>query len=162
MRKIQKKLSPPVWNTDGDLSTHIDTIMHLCFLGVTQTTGTVLKEVFLAFGQFTKFHEHEHQLKTIRGLRIDWCKCWVFGSTTSPFGPWVSENCLAYARIFKHMYILLDNIPNNKIKQFSKLLVQALVVLLSRIMQDTVNSKLIVSVNRHVKNIPHHPLSIGN
>ena len=143
---------PPVWGTHGEISTHIDTIMHQLFLGVTTTVGMLLKKVFSAFNMFTAFHVSEkHQLKTIRGLQLDWCKCWGFGSIKTPFGPWVSENVLAYARIFKHMYIFLDEINDKTIRVLSQRLVEALVAIIARIMQDTVNEELIVSLDRHVK-----------
>ena len=143
---------PPVWNSEGDISTHIDTIMHLLFLGITQSIGMLLKKVFTTFNMYSFFHSHEDlELGTIRGLQLDWCKCWTFGSTKTPFGPWVSENCLAYARVFKHVYSSLDNVKDKKIRILSKKLVASFVATISRIMQDTVNEDLIVSLDRHIK-----------
>lgn len=37
---------PPVWNIDGDISTHINMIMHLLFLGITQSIGMLIKIVY--------------------------------------------------------------------------------------------------------------------
>ena len=84
-------------------------------------------------------------------MQLDWCKCWGFGSIKTPFGPWVSENVLAYARIFKHMYIFLDEINDKTIRVLSQRIVEALVAIITRIIQDTVNEELIVSFDRHVK-----------
>ena len=143
---------PPVWSTNTEISTHIDTIMHQLFLGVTTTLGMLFKKVFSAFNLFSKFHHSDNQLKTIQGLQLNWCKCWIFGSAKTPFGPWVSENVLAYARIFKHMYtVSLDDINDNTMRVLSQRVVEAFVATIARIMQDTVNEELIVSLDRHIK-----------
>ena len=74
------KILPPCWNTDGDVNNHIETIMHLVFLGVSQTVGKVLKETMTAFNQFAAFHNNDNELRNIRSLQLDWCKTWIFGS----------------------------------------------------------------------------------
>ena len=56
------KCLPPVWNTEGDVCTHIETIMHLVFLGVSQTVGKVLKETLTAFKLFRSFHNNDNDL----------------------------------------------------------------------------------------------------
>ena len=129
------KILPPCWNTDGDVNNHIETIMHLVFLGVSQTVSKVLKETMTAFNQFAAFHNNDNELRNIRSLQLDWCKTWIFGSQKTPFGPWVSENTLAYVRVMKHIYTPLDNIPDVKVRKKSKLLVQAMLAMVSRIMQ---------------------------
>ena len=54
---------PPVWSTNTEISTHIDTIMHQLFLGVTTTLGMLFKTIFSAFNMFSKCHASEqHQL----------------------------------------------------------------------------------------------------
>ena len=80
------KCLPPVWNTEGDVCTHIETIMHLVFLGVSQTVGKVLKETLTAFKLFRSFHNNNNELRNIRSLQLDWCKTWIFGSENTPFG----------------------------------------------------------------------------
>lgn len=143
---------PPVWSTNTEFSTHIDTIMHQLFLGVTTTLGMLFKKVFSAFNLFSKFHHSDNQLKTIQGLQLNWCKCWIFGSAKTPFGPWVSENVLAYARIFKHIYtVSLDGIDDNSMRVLTQRVAEAFVATIARIKQDTVNEELIVSLDRHVK-----------
>lgn len=105
-----------------------------------------------SFNIYSMFHSCEdHDLGKIYGLQLDWCKCWTFGPTKTSFEPYVSENCLAYAQVFKHMYSSLDNVKDKKIQILSKNLVKSFVSTISRILQDTVNKALIVSLDRHIK-----------
>ena len=88
-------------------------------------------------------------------MQLDWCKCWVFGSQKTPFGPWVSENTLAYVHIMKHLYFpAMDDIYNNILKEYAKLLVSSFVAMIARIMQDTVDDCLIADVDHHEKLFP--------
>ena len=103
---------PPVWTSNGDFTTHIDTIMHQVFLGVTQTVGMLLKDVLSSCGLFSQFHQSDHQLRIVRSLQLDWCKTWIFGSSKTPFGPWVSENTLACARLMKSTHCILHDIQD--------------------------------------------------
>ena len=89
-----KIILPPCWYTSGDIGTHIETVMHLVFLGVSQTVGKVLKETLTAFHIYSNFHTNESELRNICSLQIDWCKTWVFGSQKTPFGLCVSETLL--------------------------------------------------------------------
>jgi hypothetical protein len=94
-------IKPAVWNTDSDFNTDIETTMHLIFLGNTETVGMLLKSVLTKSFLYSKFHKYNHPLITVRWLQLDWCKSWPVGSDSSPFGPWISENDLAYSRMFK-------------------------------------------------------------
>ena len=111
------KCLPPVWSTEGDVCTHIETIMHLVFLGVSQTVGKVLKETLTAFKLFRQFHNNDNELQNIRSLQLDWCKTWIFGSKNTPFGPWVLENTLGYVCVMKHLYEPLNNISDIMVKK---------------------------------------------
>ena len=149
--EVQEVL-PPVWSTEGDMCTHIDTIMHQIFLGITNTIGMLFKKVLSKFSMFKTFQDCNNlKLKTIRGLQLNWCKSWGFGSKKTPFGPWVSENFLAYARLFKHMYVALNDIKDKSIRTLSKRIVESFMATVSRIMQNTVNEKLLLGLDRHVK-----------
>ena len=74
-----------------DYEHHVETIMHISFLGVGQRVGSLMKEMLSKEKLFSQFHGSENQLQTIRSLQLDWCKTWIFGSSKTPFGPWVSE-----------------------------------------------------------------------
>ena len=106
--KTIQELLLPVWKTGRDVNTHIEIIMHLCFLGITETVGMILRNVLTDEKKWTMFHNNQELLTTIRGMQLDWCKCWNFGSEGKSFRPWVSENVLAYARIFKSVYSYLN------------------------------------------------------
>ena len=88
---------------------HVDTIMHMLPLGMAPTIGILLRKLLSKYNRYTQFHKNV-PLKTLRNFKLDWCRSWTFGSTTKPFGPWVSENCLAYCRVFKMAYSSLDMI----------------------------------------------------
>ena len=144
---------PPCWDSPADFQSHIETIMHMCFLGVSQTVGMVLKTVLNKGQLYTKFHSGDNHLKNIRTLQLDFCKCWIFGSQNTPFGPWVSENTLGYVRIMKLLYSnILDELKNDKIRKLSKQVIQSWVSVVARVMQDAVDNELLSDIDRHVKN----------
>jgi hypothetical protein len=75
----------------------------------------------------------------------------VFGSLKTPFGPWVSENTLAYARAIKSTYCILYEIKDKDVRELSFMLIQSWIAVVSRIMQDAVDDDLIQSLERHIK-----------
>jgi hypothetical protein len=125
--------------------------MYLIFLGNTETVGMLLKDVLTTSYLYSKFHKHNHPLIPVRWLQLDWCKSWPFGSDMSPFGPWISENDLVYARMFKSIYSYLDEIRVDDLRDISTTLVQTWVAVVSRLMQNKVNDELIESTERHIK-----------
>ena len=144
---------PPCWDSLVDFQSHIETIMHMCFLGVSQTVGMVIKTVLNKGQLYTKFHSGDNHLKNIWTLQLDFCKCWIFGSQNTPFGPWVSENTLGYVRIMKLLYSnILDELKNDKIRKLSKQVIQSWVSVVARVMQDAVDNELLSDIDRHVKN----------
>jgi hypothetical protein len=90
---------PPKWLVENGMELHIDAIMHLVFLGVSQTLGMMVREILAHCGKYTTFHDLI-PLKELRAMSLEWCRIWTFGSKETPYGPWVSENSLAYVRIF--------------------------------------------------------------
>ena len=103
--------------------------------------------------KWTMFHNNQDLLNSIRVMQLDWCKCWNFGSEGKPFGPWVSENVLAYARIFKLVYSYLNIIiqESSKVSKLASLMVQSWSAILSHIMQSEVDHESIQSLERHMK-----------
>ena len=86
---------------NSDIDTHIDTIMHLMFLGVTQKIGYVIKQILTKHNKYSAFHSAKHSYVQIRDMNLDWCKILPFGPVNKPFSSWVSENCLAYVITMK-------------------------------------------------------------
>jgi hypothetical protein len=151
---------PPKWNPkyNYDILSHIPAVMHVLFLGVTQTTGMTIKEVFVNYSKYSSFRADDC-LKHLRGLSLDWCRIWTYGSEKTPYGPWVAENYLGYARIIKYVYsnsnIIIGDNNDNEDRKKSVLLIKqlssALNAMISRIMQSTVSITLIKDTERHIK-----------
>jgi hypothetical protein len=146
---------PPVWFTRCELASHIDTIMHLIVLGLSQTVGMVIKQFLTSKGKYASFHNFNNQLVNVRELSLDWCKTWSFGSQKTPFGPWVSENTLAYVRIFKSLYGVIELLvlkPKDKEELDSVMfLVCSWYALFARIFQEEVTEISIRDTERHIK-----------
>ena len=102
-------------------------------------------------------HRANHPMEIIRGMSSDWCKTLPFGSTKTPFGPWVSDNLLACVRIFKSVYfymsVLLDENADDRINKLESinLLTSAWNSLVARLMQRVATQKSIDDIERHVK-----------
>jgi hypothetical protein len=150
-----KDFLPPVWYSRFDLSNHIDTIMHLVVLGITQTVGIMLKSFLTSRGKYSNFHQFNHQMANIRDLNLDWCKTWVFGSKDTPFGPWISENTLAFVRIFKCtfgvMELLIKSDEDKEELDSAMFLVCAWYAVFARIFQSEVTELHIQDTQRHIK-----------
>ena len=57
---------PPVWS-HSEMANHIETPMHLSFLGVTETVAMVLKTTMTNYNQCSAFHKGDNQLKKSTG-----------------------------------------------------------------------------------------------
>ena len=140
-----------------ELERCIDAIMHLLFLGCTKTVGKLLKKLFVSCGKYSKFHKDcSDFLRQLRNLKLEWCKAWNLGSNEKPFGPYVSENCMAYARVLKSIYSTISMIKNASQKRKELLdkgmvLISSWIALVSRLMQREVTEELVVDTERHVK-----------
>ena len=121
--------------------------------------GDGLHTLLIRCGKFTDFHQKAKQyLLRLRGLYLDWAKFWTFGSTKTPFGPYVAENCLAWVRGIKSIYsnidiIVTDNNSEERKKHLmvAKKVVSAWVAVVSRIMATRYTDSLIESTERHIK-----------
>lgn len=104
-------MCPSIWNQElsGDVQNFVLAIMYLLFLGVTSTTGAVLRDTFINRGKYTKFWEMDI-MKHMRTFSLSWCRAWTYGSNKTPYGPWTAENYLAYSRIFKYAYSVATSI----------------------------------------------------
>ena len=79
----------------------------------------------------------------------------VFLIKKKPFGPWVSENYVACARILKSVYFSLQAIMEN-LEDKNDLLTKVLLLVTSwnavvaRLMQEVVTPILITDIERHI------------
>ena len=136
----------------ADFSTHIDTIMHLVFLGVSQKVGMIIKTILNKLMKYTAFSSNGNHFEIIKDMNLDWCKCLPFGSKEKPFGSWVSENTLAYVRIIKCVYgVLDDEINDEDVSESIIYLAHIWQGTVARIMQNSVIDKYINDTERHIK-----------
>jgi hypothetical protein len=147
---------PPMWFSKLSVDAFIEAPMYLLFLGVTKTVGFVLKTLLTTYKSYAVFHKFHHALDNVRAMALGWCKTLVFGSHNSPFGPWMSENYVGFACVFKLVYfslrIILENITNGEeLLNSIFFLVTARNSLITRLMQRVVNAVLITDIERHIK-----------
>ena len=137
-----KTILPPRLFLKYAFSRNVEAMMHLLFLGNSELVGDSLHTLMVRSGKMTDFHaKAKKYLLELRGLYLDWAKFWTFGSTQTPFGPYVSENCLAWVRGIKSIYSNIDIIVTNnnnderkKYLQCAKKVISAWVAVISRIM----------------------------
>ena len=147
---------PSVWTRNLTISDHVETIMHLLFLGITKSVLNDVHSWLQTNKLFTKYLKHaEIVLLPLQKLRIEWCKIIPYG--TGKFGGHVSENYLGMARILKWFMCILYQIVtpsgdenNNCIHKIINT-TNSLYAMLSRVLQRKTNSSLVASVERHVK-----------
>jgi len=94
---------PSIWAMKNTLQHHIDTIMHLLFLGVTKTLMVDCHTWLTSHNKLSMFQNTtENMYEEVQLLSVSWCKCLPYGS--GKFGAHVSENYLACARLMKWYY----------------------------------------------------------
>ena len=144
---------PPVWFAKScDLDTHIDTIMHLIFLGVAQKVGMTIKQILTIHSKYSVFHHYNKIFGDVRMMNLDWCKLLPFGSTSKSFASWVSENYLAYVRVIKCIYGALENqIQDEELVDSIMFLVCIWHGTVCRIMQKSINDNHIDDTERQIK-----------
>jgi hypothetical protein len=97
-------LIPVTWNIPGlDICHHIDALMHLCFLGITKANSTDLINSWLKGNRKANAFKEKSSpvLKAIGKLSLYWC------NVETQFGGYVSENWIAYCRIYKYIHQFL-------------------------------------------------------
>jgi hypothetical protein len=97
-------LVPVTWNIPGlDISHHIDALMHLCFLGITKANSTDLINSWLKGHRKANAFKEKCTpiLKAIAKLSLYWC------NVETQFGGYVSENWIAYCRLYKYIHQFL-------------------------------------------------------
>lgn len=147
---------PFTWQRNLSIHDHVETIMHLLFLGVTKSTFNDIHAWLRSKNLFTKFLAMVDKiLQPIQNLRLEWCKIIPYG--TGKFGGHVSENYLAMARILKWFLCILNQFKstNNETDGGTMLdiihMTTALYAMLSHTLQKNVTKELIHSVDQHIK-----------
>ena len=96
--------TPPLWSRDSiELWSHVDTIMHLLFLGVVKTiVFTIQKWLLLQSLNAGFMRANRANLEPLCKLTIDWLPIQPF--VGGRLGIWVSENYLGFSRISQWFY----------------------------------------------------------
>ena len=104
-----KLIYPPTWNRKMKLTQHIDTVMHLVFLGVGKKTLDLVDSALKSVSKRTPFIKHKvnPQLAEIRSLSLNWMHAIPFSGNDMTTGSWVSENYLGYTRLLKYVCFCL-------------------------------------------------------
>lgn len=95
----EMKEFPALWTRIGvELTTHVDSIMHLLFLGIVSTTLEKIQDWLTVQNQNAPFLKaNSHFLTEFKKMTIDWIP--ILPYTKGKLGAWVSENYLAFSRI---------------------------------------------------------------
>ena len=104
---------PALWfRVNSDVKHYVDVIMHLIFLGVVKKTCLMITDWTVMKRKGTSFKSYANgTLERVQVLNLDWAKALPFGEGT--LGGWVSDNCLAWARLSKWMYGGLTDIADD-------------------------------------------------
>ena len=94
---------PAVLDREISLSQHIDVVMHILFLNGLRNTVQLIHKFAASHNKLAALQRYgEGKLEVIEKLGLSWCKILPFNQGT--LGGWVSENCLAMARIMRWFY----------------------------------------------------------
>jgi hypothetical protein len=98
---------PAVWERGTELSQHIDTVMHLVFLGVVKTTILMIHQYITDCERVQQFTCYANNLfESVSKYKLSWCKSIPYKKGT--LGGWVSENFIAACRLINWFYSGLD------------------------------------------------------
>jgi hypothetical protein len=98
---------PAVWERGTELSQHIDTIMHLVFLGVVKTTILMIHQYIADCERVQQFIYYATNLfESVSKYKLSWCKSIPYKKGS--LGGWVSENFIAACRLMNWFYSGLD------------------------------------------------------
>jgi hypothetical protein len=99
---------PIQWSRGVEISQHVDTPMHLLFLGIVRTITRWVPSWAVKMKQTTNFAQYVHDMpvKEIIQLKLSWVKLLPY--TGGQLAGWVSENYLAHGRLLKWFYGWMD------------------------------------------------------
>ncbi|KAL3943124.1 MAG: hypothetical protein SGARI_000048 [Bacillariaceae sp.] len=141
-------------NATIEFNQMIPGIMHLLFLGITRALLNLIIALLKTHRKYAEFvRAGTVILKEVRALSLQFCKAWAFGSLTTPTGPWVSENCLGFARCMKSVYSVVGPLLSEWPEQL--LLVRKAIwsyaAVVARVMQDKYTSHLVEETECYIK-----------
>jgi hypothetical protein len=100
---------PAVWERGTELNQHIDTVMHLTFLGVVKITILMIHQCITDCDRAQQFNSYANNLfESVSKYKLSWCKCIPYKRGT--LGGWVSENFIAAGRLMIWFYSGLDEV----------------------------------------------------
>ena len=103
--ELKLLLNVALWERNNTLlSTHVDCIMHMVFLGIVKTVvGFYVPKWLKALSKHASFVDNNgYLLDAFCAMSIDWLVVLSFGKGT--MGGWVSENFLGFSRIVLWFY----------------------------------------------------------
>ena len=104
---------PALWSRGVSLHQHIDVMMHLVFLGAVDGTIKFIHAWLKLQNKYSSFMRlASTRLNVIRRLNLKWCKAIPYKG--NKLGGWVSENYLAFARICKWFFLILDSVGQDE------------------------------------------------
>jgi hypothetical protein len=111
--KYERLEHPPLWKKHlfhAPLSTHIDVIMHLLFLGLVKVVIHSITLWLKSLNKHNSFLESNAKfLDKFKAMSIDWLA--VLPYTGGKLGAWVSENYLGFSRISLWFYQNIEEAP---------------------------------------------------
>ena len=98
---------PAIWERGTELNQHIDTVMHLVFLGVVKTTILMIHQYIADCERVQQFINYANNLfDSVSKYKLSWCKSIPYKKGS--LGGWVSENFIAACRLMNWFYSGLD------------------------------------------------------
>lgn len=116
---FQRCPTPVMWDREGvDLTTHIDAIMHLLFLGIVFSFMLKVQEWLTKQEKNSFFIRHNRGYLDpfVKSLHLDWLHVMPYNG--GKFGGYVSKDYMAFSRLMKWFYQNIDEsvaeVPDNQ------------------------------------------------
>ena len=112
--QFQPFKTPSIFLRGTNISSHIDVLMHLCFLGHTKSCVSLVALFLSCRSCLTAFtNTVQGRLEGIEKLHLKWCK--VLPYYGGKLGGWISENFVGLGKIIKWFYSDLIDIAESEI-----------------------------------------------
>jgi hypothetical protein len=142
---------PPTW-TDPTLSMDkfMSSPMHLIYLGLTKTVCCLVEECLSLWGLQASYRQNSSLIcDKVGKLGLQYVRAIKFGSSVLSRGSWVSENYVAYSKLFlvAHAGLLLQKKVDKEEAKYVLRTVESFYCLVSLLMQRRIDSKVIKRTN---------------
>ena len=102
---------PSKWERNIPLECHIETPMHLLYLGIAKSIFLRCNDWLSCRNQLKiQAKKNSSLLSLVENLRLDWCKIVRFDEGT--FGGWVSENYVGLMKISLWVFSTFQELPS--------------------------------------------------